>query len=57
MIGFVRVRYRLSYKAAKEYLGVPDDHAPYKPPPTIPVPFLTLNFTIDGEHYKVAIRV
>jgi hypothetical protein len=58
IVNFVMLRDGVKYPRACQILGCWDDHAGgvYTIQPTRLVPFLALNFTIDGMHYKVAVR-
>jgi hypothetical protein len=56
LISFVRKRYGLSFVDACRYLKAWDGDSSFQPQPKAAVPFLTLDFAIEGEQYSVSVR-
>lgn len=56
MIAFVRIRYHLDYKGARQRLGLDRDGKPFKPRRGPRVPFLVMDFVIDGERYRAEVN-
>ena len=56
VLDFVKLRYRLDFKGAKNYLRVFDDSTALPAVETVPAAWLHCDFTVDGINYRAAVK-